>query len=345
MATTLVAQKAFDWIRPGYELVTVKLEWNVQVPFLNTTDGEGETLESPLFSPEETPNSKWQLQVGDGSHSLRIYACHCTSTAGGYSNFVEPALVEMLIRNNRRQKVFQKMVSSAPTISYVEFAYSKLDLVKCQQSDGSLTFYCKILTHVKQETEPSADPSSLAIDCSGGLSNHLEELFNSMQSSDVIFKVRGRDCPAHKSILVDRSDVFAAMFQHSMEENLTNQIEIEDIEPEVFQELLRFIYTGKVPLEKLETMVADLFIAADKYVMNELKMKCENYMRNQMSPDNCIVLLWHGDLQNPAEPSKEAAKFFRRFPNEVMASERWKKMKQKYPALLCEILEFMLRKK
>jgi speckle-type POZ protein len=198
---------------------------------------------------------------------------------------------------------------------------------------------------VKQETEPSADPSSLAIDCSGGLSNHLEELFNSMQSSDVIFKVRGRDCPAHKSILVDRSDVFAAMFQHSMEENLTNQIEIEDIEPEVFQELLRFIYTGKVPLEKLETMVADLFIAADKYVMNELKMKCENYMRNQMSPDNCIVLLWHGDLQNPAEPSKEAAKFFRRFPNEVMASERWKKMKQKYPALLCEILEFMLRKK
>jgi hypothetical protein len=220
MATTLVAQKAFDWIRPGYELVTVKLEWNVQVPFLNTTDGEGETLESPLFSPEETPNSKWQLQVGDGSHSLRIYACHCTSTAGGYSNFVEPALVEMLIRNNRRQKVFQKMVSSAPTISHVEFAYSKLDLVKCQQSDGSLTLRCKILTH-----------------------------------------------------------------------------------------------------------------------------ECENYLLSQMSPDNCIVLLLHGDLQNPAEPLKEAAKFFRRFPSQVMATDGWKKIEKENPAVLCEILEFLHRKK
>ena len=221
METTLVALKAFDWIRPGYELVTVKLEWNVQVPFIQPIDGEGETLGSPLFSPEETPNSKWQLQVGDGSHSLRIYACHCTSTAGGYSNFVEPALVEMSILNNRRQqKVFQKMVSSAPTISYVEFAYSKLDLVKCQQSDGSLTLRCKILTH-----------------------------------------------------------------------------------------------------------------------------ECENYLLSQMSPDNCIVLLLHGDLQNPAEHLKKAAKFFRRNPSQVMATDGWKKIEKENPAVLCEILEFLHRKK
>jgi hypothetical protein len=53
-------------IRPGYELVTVELEWNVQVPFLQTTDGKGQDLNSPLFSPQETPNSKWKLGVNDG---------------------------------------------------------------------------------------------------------------------------------------------------------------------------------------------------------------------------------------------------------------------------------------
>jgi hypothetical protein len=42
------------------------------------------------------------------------------------------------------------------------------------------------------------------------------------------------------------SKYFAAMFQHPTKEQSTDQIKIEDIEPQVFQELLRFIYTGRV---------------------------------------------------------------------------------------------------
>ena len=124
METTFVALKVFDWIRPGYELVTVELEWNVQVPFLQTTDGEGETLESPLFSSQETPYSKWQLQVWDEEANVAIEPYHYNNSTGHKAFFFEPVLVEMSILNNRRQKVFQQTVSSAPTISHVEFAYS-----------------------------------------------------------------------------------------------------------------------------------------------------------------------------------------------------------------------------
>ena len=335
--------QVFNWIRPGYELVTVELEWNVQVPFLQTKDGKGESLDSPLFSPQETPNSKWKLQVCDASHSLRIYAYHYNSN-GGSVNFVEPVLVKMSILNKRRQKVFQQMVSSAPTTHCVEFYLSKEDLIKSnsQQSDGSLTFYCKILTHVKQETESSADPSSLAIDCSGGLSTHLDGLFNNMQFSDVILNIRGREFPAHKNILATRSEVFAAMFQHPTKEQLTNQIKIEDIEPDVFQELLRFIYTGRLSITSMETIATGLFIAADKYLLDELKMRCEKYLVLHMSPDICVLLLLHGDLLNPAEPFKKAVKFLRRFPKEVMATDGWKKMKQENPVLLCGIQELSL---
>jgi speckle-type POZ protein len=236
---------------------------------------------------------------------------------------------------------------SAPTISYVEFNLSKEDLVKSnsQQSDGSLTFYCKILTHVKQETESSADPSSLAIDCSSELITHLVNLYlyDDMQFSDVNFNVGGREFPAHKNILSARSQYFAAMFKHPMKENSTNQVKIEDIDPEVFDQLLRFIYTGRVPLDKLETMAAELFIAADKYLLDELKMKCENYLLSQMSPDNCVILLLHGDLQNPNKHLKEAAKFFRRNPSQVMATDGWKKMKQENAAVLFDVFEFVYR--
>ena len=130
------------------------------------------------------------------------------------------------------------------------------------------------------------------------------------------------------------------MFKHPTKEQSTNQVKIEDIDPEVFDQLLRFIYTGRVPLDKLETMAAGLFIAADKYLIDELKMKCENFLLHHMSPDNCVILLLHGDLQNPAEYLKKAAKFFRRNPSQVMATDKWKNMKQDNTAVLCDIHEF-----
>ncbi len=67
-------------------------------------------------------------------------------------------------------------------------------------------------------------------------------------------------------------------------------------------------------------------------------MQCdENYLRNHMSPDNCVFLLLHGDLQNPSKPLKEAAKYLRCFPNEVMATDGWKKMEQENPVLFCHL--------
>ncbi len=347
----LIFAWSFAWFRPGYELVTVRLSWNVQVPFLQTisyfslNDQNGNRLESPLFSSQETPNSKWKLLVYDRGTKIEINAVHRDSTGGGVVFFFEPALVKLSILNNRRQKVIQQTVSSAPIGNYVEFYLSKEDLIKSggQQVDGSLTLYCKILTHVKIAPVSPVDPSSLAIDCNGELITHLVNLFDNMQFSDVNFNVGGRELPAHKNILAARSTYFAAMFQHPMEEQSTNQVKIEDIDPEVFDQLLRFIYTGCVPLDKLETMAAGLLIAADKYSMDELKMKCENYLLSQMSPDNCIILLLHGDLQNPSECMKKAAKFFRCNPSQVMATDKWETMKQENAVVLCDIHAFVYR--
>jgi speckle-type POZ protein len=316
------------------------------LPFLQNRDGVDEYLDSPLFPTPEILNSSYNLQVQDNAEQIKIFVVHHNS-AGEEEDFVEPALVNMSILNRKGTKVLQQMLSSSPD-SCVVFILVKEQIIQsdCQQSDGSLTFCCKIFTHLEKEpTSSSADPSVFAVDCSGGLSTHLDGLFNSMQFSDVILNISGREFPAHKNILAARSEVFAAMFQNPTKEKLTNQIEIEDIEPEVFQELLRFIYTGRVQFDKLELIAAGLFIAADKYLLDELKMKCENYMLHHMSPNNCVVLLLHGDLLNPAEPLKEAAKFFRRFPSQVTATERWKKMKHENPVLLCEIQQFVLCKK
>ena len=123
-----------------------------------------------------------------------------------------------------------------------------------------------------------------------------------------------------------------------MEEQSTKRVNIEDINPEVFQDLLRFIYTGRVSTATMETMAAGLYIAADKYLMDKLKIKCENYLLCHMSPDNCIELLLNFHLLNSAEQlKKEVAKSFRRFPLQVMATSQWEQVKQENPVALVDI--------
>lgn len=56
--------------------------------------------------------------------------------------------------------------------------------------------------------------------------------------------------------------MFAAMFEHEMEERKQNRVAITDVDHEVLREMLRFIYTGRAA--NLERMADDLLAAADK---------------------------------------------------------------------------------
>ena len=220
----------FNWFRPGYELVNVKLKWNVQVPYPQTTDGNDEecfftaSLLSPLFSPQETPRSQWRLEVINKGTQIEIYAIHLNSAAE-IDYFDEPVQMKISILNKRGKKALQKMRELTKFSSETGFYFSKRDIIEsnCQQSDGSLTFNCKILTHVvkKEPTSTSADPSDISVDCTGGLSTDLDGLFYNMQFRDVILNIHGHEFPAHKNILSARSEVFAAMFQHPMKEQST----------------------------------------------------------------------------------------------------------------------------
>lgn len=54
-----------------------------------------------------------------------------------------------------------------------------------------------------------------------------------------------------------------------------NRVEINDVDPEVFKEMMRFIYTGKAP--NLEKMADNLLAAADK-VSNWLLSSQTSYL-------------------------------------------------------------------
>lgn len=71
--------------------------------------------------------------------------------------------------------------------------------------------------------------------------------------------------------IIARSPVFAAMFEHEMEERKQNRVAISDVDHDVLKEMLRFIYTGKAP--NLEKMADDLLAAADKVIAEQFIYK------------------------------------------------------------------------
>lgn len=67
------------------------------------------------------------------------------------------------------------------------------------------------------------------------------------------------------------------MFSHEMEESRSNRVQIDDIDADVLEEVLRFIYTGKAP--NMDKMADELLAAADK--VNPFAM-LSNFLRLQV---------------------------------------------------------------
>ena len=101
--------------------------------------------------------------------------------------------------------------------------------------------------------------------------------------------------------------MFAAMFEHEMEERKHNRVEISDVDHEVFREMLRFIYTGKAA--NLERMADDLLAAADKYALERLKVMCEEALCTNLSTENSAEVLILADLHSADQLKAQAIDF------------------------------------
>ena len=83
---------------------------------------------------------------------------------------------------------------------------------------------------------------------------------------------------------------------HDGEENHKNKVKIENIDSRVFQEILRYMYTGKV--DGIDTIVKDLLVAADKYMLQGLKKICEEHFKKTLTNENIFEYGLIGDKFN-----------------------------------------------
>ncbi|XP_076793599.1 speckle-type POZ protein-like isoform X4 [Arvicanthis niloticus] len=131
-----------------------------------------------------------------------------------------------------------------------------------------------------------------------------------------------------------------------------NRVEINDLDPEVFKEMMRFVYTGKAP--NLDKMADNLLAAADKYALERLKVMCEEALCSNLSVENVADTLVLADLHSAEQLKAQAIDFINRCSvlrqlgckdgknwnnnqaTDIMETSGWKSMIQSHPHLVAE---------
>lgn len=119
------------------------------------------------------------------------------------------------------------------------------------------------------------------------LNEDLARMLKDGEGADVTFDVDGKLFSAHRCLLASRSPVFKALLFGPMKANAAQHIKIDDIEPDIFEALLHFIYTDSIPppggddddcgggARQDNVTSQHLLAAADQYGVDRLRLMCE----------------------------------------------------------------------
>ncbi|XP_076305181.1 protein roadkill-like isoform X3 [Tachypleus tridentatus] len=303
----------------------------------------GEVLKSSTFSAGANDKLRWCLRVNpkgldeESKDYLSLYlllvSCNKSEVRAKF---------KFSILNAKREET--KAMESQRAYRFVQgkdWGFKKfirrdflLDEANGLLPDDKLTLYCEVSV-VADSVNISGQNSAIQFkvpDCR--LPDDLGLLFDSQKFSDVILSVNGREFYAHKAILAARSPVFAAMFEHEMEEKKQNRVEITDMDHEVLREMLRFIYTGKAP--NLEKMADDLLAAADKYALERLKVMCEEALCSNLSVETAADVLTLADMHSAEQLKAHAIDFINTHATDVLETAGFKAMIHRQPHLIAE---------
>ena len=156
--------------------------------------------------------------------------------------------------------------------------------------------------------------------------NVLTKMYEDRKFTDVTFNIEGIEIAAHQSVLAAKSSEFEAIFNRmslvNEIQNKTCKIDTNDIEPDVFEQFLKYIYTGTA---SINNKAIELFIAANKYQIEDLKNECAQLINNNITIDNCTKILLVADQLKIDSMETKAIEFINRNKNKVKVDDLFKK--------------------
>ncbi|XP_054722585.1 speckle-type POZ protein-like B [Uloborus diversus] len=129
------------------------------------------------------------------------------------------------------------------------------------------------------------------------LATDMKGLFEDPRHSDVTIRVGKEEFSAHKAILACRSKVFRAMFESGMKECQENTLDLVGMEHSTARSMLEYIYTGSLGKLSMEEAF-DLYVAADRYNLQDIKDGCKECILKDMSADQACEVAAFANLHS-----------------------------------------------
>ncbi len=134
--------------------------------------------------------------------------------------------------------------------------------------------------------------------------DQLHQMYQERSFTDLEIKIKDRSLKVHKVLLAASSSVLR---QKLLELPEGSALELNDLDAEVAEEMINFVYDGKV--KDMEKHSKDLLMASQHYNMERLKKYCENYFFENLSIENTVETL-KLSIKSDADELKEECLVF-----------------------------------
>ncbi|KAG5851034.1 hypothetical protein ANANG_G00088730 [Anguilla anguilla] len=128
------------------------------------------------------------------------------------------------------------------------------------------------------------------------LQDGLYDLLESDTFVDCVLKIKDKEFPCHRLVLAACSSFFRAMFKSDREEFQKREIVLEEVEPEIMELILKYIYTSNIVVT--EQNVQDIFTVANLLQIPSIFTVCVSFLQKRLSLSNCVAIFRLGLMLN-----------------------------------------------
>lgn len=279
-------------------------------------------------------STKWKLRL---ANKRVIYLCRCDNG--------EPVNVELKYCLVTRYKTFEGetfhkfLIGNSFQILSMHVYNPNKDgnslLIEFEKD--TLEFFCtiKIIGPALTKIARSDDFLKRNLD---KLSEDIRKLLNSNEYSDVVISTGTKKLPVHKAILCARSKVFERMFQTHMLESKNQIVELNDIDFEVIEDFITFLYTGEVRMFSLYRTM-NLYYVADKYEVEDLREKCSSYLEFNLCAEEACNILKFSELHCDEKLKKAVTFYIQMHAADVKSTTGWKDLLKNNPLLARDVFK------
>lgn len=119
-------------------------------------------------------------------------------------------------------------------------------------------------------------------------------------------------------------------------------MELKDVTQDIFDEVLRFVYTAKI--SDPNTVTNDLLAAAERFRLPDLKKRCELLLGNLLKVENVVNTLVFADQHQASYLKIKSIDFIISNAVEVIKTPAYKQVIISNPQLIIEVFQSMVLK-